>query len=98
MMIGNTNRKWKIVSVRDILEPSKPIHLQGKNMTSSMLTYSGATIPSFFAKKSAAQPGLSLRDWINVFAGALAMASAVPSTGRVSAKQLAQVRAMAETI
>jgi hypothetical protein len=63
-----------------------------------MLTYSGTAIPSFFGKKSAAQPGLSLRDWINVFAGALAMAGAVPSTGRPSAKQVEQVRAMAETM
>jgi len=68
-------------------------------MTSSMMTYSGAAIPSFFGKKTAAaQPGLSLREWLGVFGSALAMANAVPSTGRVSAKQIERVRAMAEAI
>lgn len=67
-------------------------------MTSSTMTYSGAAIPSFFAKKTASRPSLSLRDWLSVAAGALAMADSVPSTGRISGKQVAKVRALAETI
>jgi hypothetical protein len=68
-------------------------------MASSMMTYSGAVIPSFFGKKTAAaQQSLSLREWLDVFGSALAMATAMPSIGRVSAKQVERVRAMAETI
>lgn len=67
-------------------------------MSSSTMTYSGAAIPSFFAKKAASRPSLSLRDWLSVAAGALAMADSVPSTGRISSKQVAKVRALAETI
>lgn len=67
-------------------------------MTSSMMTYSGAAIPSFFAKQGASRPGLSLRDWLNIAAGALAMASSVPSTGRISSKQLDRLRAVAASI
>lgn len=64
-------------------------------MTSSMMTYSGAAIPSFSARKGVSRPGLSLRDWLGIAAGALAMASSVPSAGRISRKQLEQVRALA---
>lgn len=67
-------------------------------MTSSMMTYSGAAIPSFFARKEAARPGLSLRDWLSIAAGALAMASSVPSTGRISGKQVDRLRAVAASI
>ena len=67
-------------------------------MTSSMMTYSGAAIPSFFANQGASGSGLSLRDCLNIAAGALAMASSVPSTGRISGKQLDRVRALAATI
>ncbi|MBV0882010.1 hypothetical protein KTQ42_22280 [Noviherbaspirillum sp. L7-7A] len=63
-----------------------------------MMTYSGAAIPSFFAKQGASRPGLSLRDWLNIAAGALAMASSVPSTGRISSKQLDRLRAVAASI
>ena len=67
-------------------------------MTSSMMTYSGAAIPSFFAKQGASRPALSLRDWLNIAAGALAMASSVPSNGRISGKQLERVRALAAAV
>lgn len=67
-------------------------------MTSSMMTYSGAAIPSFFAKQGASRPGLSLRDWLNIAAGALAMASSMPSTGRISSKQVDRLRAVAASI
>ena len=67
-------------------------------MTSSMMTYSGAAIPSFFAKNGASRPALSLRDWLGIAAGALAMASSVPSTGRISSKQVEQLRKVAASI
>lgn len=67
-------------------------------MTSSMMTYSGAAIPSFFAKNGASRPALSLRDWLDIAAGALAMASSVPSTGRISGKQVEQLRKVAAGI
>lgn len=67
-------------------------------MTSSTMTYSGAAIPSFFANKTVSRASLSLRDWLSVAASALAMADSVPTTGRVSGKQVAKVRALAETI
>lgn len=67
-------------------------------MTSSMMTYSGAAIPSFSATEGASRPGLSLRDWLSIAAGALAMASSVPSTGRISSKQVDRLRAVAASI
>lgn len=67
-------------------------------MTSSMMTYSGAAIPSFFARKGVSRPGLTLRDWLDIAAGALAMASSVPSTGRISRKQVEQVRALVANV
>lgn len=68
-------------------------------MTSSMMTYSGAAIPSFFRKTVVSpQRSLSFGDWLDVFKTALAMTNAVSTTGRVSAKQVAHVRAMAEAI
>ncbi|MFL6716705.1 MAG: hypothetical protein ACJ8G3_10125 [Burkholderiaceae bacterium] len=67
-------------------------------MTSSMMTYSGAAIPSFFAKQGASRSGLSLRDWLSIAAGAMAMASSVPSTGRITSKQVDQLRAVAASI
>ena len=67
-------------------------------MTSSMMTYSGAAIPSFFARQEASHPGLSLRDWLSIAAGALAMASSVPSTGRISSKQVDRLRAVAASM
>ena len=41
---------------------------------------------------------LSLGDWIAMMSSALSMASAVSDNGRVSAKQMAKVRAIAESI
>ena len=67
-------------------------------MTSSMMTYSGAAIPSIFAKDGAARPGLTLRDWLGIVAGALAMASSVPSTGRISSRQVDRLRAVAASL
>ena len=69
-------------------------------MTTSTMTFSGATAPAsrFVSGQAAArQPALPLRGWINAFAGALAMARAVPSTGRINARQVEQVRAMAKS-
>jgi hypothetical protein len=67
-------------------------------MTSSMMTYSGAAIPSFFGRKGASRTGLSLRDWLSIAAGALAMASSVPATGRISSKQVDRLRTVAAGI
>jgi hypothetical protein len=67
-------------------------------MSSAVLTSSSISVPSFSGTKAAAKPGLSLRAWLDVLGNALAMAIVVPATGRVSAKQMARVRAMAETI
>ena len=67
-------------------------------MSTAVLTSSSVSVPSFSGTKAAAKPGLSLREWLGVLSSALAMASAVPSTGRVSAKQMARVRAMADVI
>jgi hypothetical protein len=68
-------------------------------MTSSMMTFSVNAAPSMFGKKTgAAQPVVSLRDWFNVFRIALAMASALPTTGRVGANEVARVRVMADLL
>jgi hypothetical protein len=80
------------------LVSSKRFYLKGKTMSTAVLTSSSVSVPSFSGTKAAAKPGLSMREWLGVLGSALAMASAVPSTGRVSAKQMARVRAMAESI
>lgn len=67
-------------------------------MSTAVLTSSSVSVPSFSGTKAAAKPGLSLREWLGVLSSALAMASAVPSTGRVSPKQMARVRAMADAV
>ncbi|MBV0882161.1 hypothetical protein KTQ42_23070 [Noviherbaspirillum sp. L7-7A] len=67
-------------------------------MSTAVLTSSSVSVPSFSGTKAAAKLGLSLRDWLGVIGNALAMAKAVPATGRVSAKQMARVRVMAEFI
>jgi hypothetical protein len=67
-------------------------------MSTAMMTSSTVSVPSFSGTKAAAKPGLSLRDWLGVFGSALAMANAVPDNGRVSAKQMARVRKMAESL
>lgn len=67
-------------------------------MNTAVMTSSSVSVPSFSGTKAAVKPGLSLREWLGVLGRALAMANAVPSIGRVSAKQMARVRAMAEAI
>lgn len=68
-------------------------------MTTSTMTFSGAAAPQVVSGQTAdRQPALSLRGWINVFSGALAMARVVPSTGRVSAREFEQVRALAQSL
>lgn len=67
-------------------------------MSTAVLTSSSVSFPSYSGKKAAAKPGLSLREWLGAFSSALAMANAVPENGRVSAKQMGRVRAMAEAI
>ena len=67
-------------------------------MSTAVMTSSSVSVPSFSTTKAAAKPGLSLREWLGALGSALAMASAVPETGRVSAKQIARVRAMAASI
>lgn len=67
-------------------------------MSTATMTSSSASVLSFSGAKTAAKPGLSLREWLGVLGSALAMANAVPATGRVSAKQMARVRSIAESI
>lgn len=67
-------------------------------MSTAVMNSSSVSIPSFSTTKAAAKPGLSVRDWLGVFSSALAMANAVSDTGRVSGKQMARVRAMADAI
>ena len=69
-----------------------------KTMNTAVMNASSVSVPSVSGTKAAAKAGLSLREWLGVFGSALAMANAVPSTGRVSAKQIASVRAMAESL
>ena len=67
-------------------------------MTAAMMTSSSASLPSFSGTKAVAKPGLSLRQWVEALRSAVAMANAVPATGRVTTKQMARVRAMAEAL
>lgn len=67
-------------------------------MSTAVMNSSSVSVPSFSTKKAVAKPGLSVRDWLGVLGSALAMANAVPATGRVSSKQMARVRAMADSI
>jgi hypothetical protein len=69
-----------------------------KTMSTAVMTSSSVSVPSFSNTKAAANRGLALREWLGSIGSALAMASAVPETGRVSAKQIARVRAMAASI
>jgi hypothetical protein len=98
-MVDNTKDNWKPVSPRHILVTLKHLRFTGKTMTTSTMTYSGkAASPMFGKKAKALQPVVSLRDWLDVYRGALAMASVLPSTGRVGAKEVERVRAMAELL
>jgi hypothetical protein len=67
-------------------------------MTTAVMNSSSVSVPSFSNTKAVAKAGLSLHDWLGVFGSAMAMANAVPATGRVNAKQMARVRAMADAI
>lgn len=67
-------------------------------MNTAVMNSSSVSVPSFSNTKAVAKSGLSLHDWLGVVSSALAMASAVPAAGRVSTKQLARVRAMANAI
>jgi hypothetical protein len=97
-MVGNTNRNWKGAVRKPILVSSKRFYLKGKTMSTAVMTSSSVSVPSFSGTKAAAKPGLSFHEWLGVLGSALAMASAVPITGCVNAKQMARVRAMAESI
>jgi len=97
-MIGNTNRNWKDSIGEPILVTSKRFYQKGKTMSTAVMTSSSISIPSFSGTKAAAKPGLSVREWFGALSSALAMASAVPETGRISARQMGRVRAMAEAL
>ena len=66
-------------------------------MTSAIMTRSvGSPIRSAQVAKRA--PTFSLAGFFDVLAQSLAVAQAVPSTGRISAKDLAKVRAIAKAM
>nr|WP_314621679.1 hypothetical protein [uncultured Noviherbaspirillum sp.] len=67
-------------------------------MNTAVMNSSIVSVSSRSNLDAASKPGLSLRDWLNVFSSVLAMASAVPASGRVNSKQMARVRAMADAI
>lgn len=67
-------------------------------MNTAVMTSSNATVPSSSGTAAASKPVSSVRDWLGLFSSALAMANAVPDSGRVSAKQMSRVRAIAEAI
>ena len=98
VIVDNTNRNWKDAVRNPILMSSKRFYLKGKTMNTAVMTSSSVSVPSFSGSKAAAKPGLSLREWLGILGSALAMASAVPATGRISAKHMARVRTVAESI
>ena len=67
-------------------------------MNTALMNSSSVSVPSFTSTRAVAKPGLAFRDWLRVLSSALAMASAVPAAGRVSTKQMARIRAMADSI
>lgn len=67
-------------------------------MTTAATNYSANFAPSAPARKTADATRLSLGGWLAVLSSALEMAAVVPNSGRVSARQLARVRAIAESI
>ena len=67
-------------------------------MSTAVMNSSSVSVPSFSGTKAASKPGLSLREWLGAFSSALAMANAVPENGRVSARQMSRVRAMARAL
>ena len=68
-------------------------------MTTAAHAYTSRFINSAPAGQQAASaPRMSIRDWFAVLSDALAMASAIPDSGRINARQVAKVRAIAESI
>ena len=68
-------------------------------MTSATMNFSQAgTVTTASRNVAKNQPRLSLAKLFNVFSSTLAMARAVPETGYVSTKQVAQIRALASAI
>lgn len=67
-------------------------------MNTAVMTSSNATVSSSSGTKAASKSGLSLRTWLGIFSSSLAMTDAVAGAGRVSAKQMGRVRAIAEAI
>jgi hypothetical protein len=68
-------------------------------MTTATANYSANFVNTAPVRKAAQRaPRLSLAGWLAVMSSALDMAAVVPNSGRVSAKQLAKVRAIAESI
>jgi hypothetical protein len=67
--------------------------------TTTISNYSGNYSTSAPARKLVQrQASLTLGGWIAMMSNALSMASAVSDNGRVSAKQMAKVRAIADAI
>ncbi|MET0964181.1 MAG: hypothetical protein ABWY05_15400 [Noviherbaspirillum sp.] len=68
-------------------------------MNTTVNSYSGNFSTSAPARKLVQrQSRLSVGSWIAAMSNALSMASAIPDNGRISAKELAKVRAIAESI
>ncbi|MET0962911.1 MAG: hypothetical protein ABWY05_08850 [Noviherbaspirillum sp.] len=73
--------------------------LKENAMTTATMSHSQAafvnTAPRNVAKR---QPALSLAEMFSVVQNALTMARSIPQTGRVSAKQVEKMRAMAAAL
>jgi hypothetical protein len=68
-------------------------------MTTATMNFSHAgTVATASRNVAKNQSRLSLAELFNVVSSTLAMARAVPKTGHVSAKQVAQMRALASAI
>jgi hypothetical protein len=68
-------------------------------MTTSTKTHSQAAAFTTVSRNVAkSQPRLSLAEFFDVVQKTLTMARSVPRTGRISAKQVEQLRVMAATI
>lgn len=67
-------------------------------MSTAVMRSSSVSIPSFSGTTAAPKPGLSLRERLDAFSSALAMANAVSENGRVSAQQMGRLRMMAKAI
>ena len=70
-----------------------------KTMTTATLARSGAATVTAPARKIAKkESAFSMRDLFDVLSQSLMMARSLPDTGRVSAKDVDKVRAMAESL